>query len=106
MIFFISNSFTFSSNLDFNGVHVSKFSAKTICDFNNIRATGNPIIFRDNFAMQYDIAISSDDLKKTVKSPTYQALLSIINVKTAGIITFASMDFPCHVRVRKKVDAG
>ena len=48
------------SNLDFNGVHVSKFSAKTICDFNNIRATGNPIIFRDNFAMQYDIAISSD----------------------------------------------
>ncbi len=80
------------SNLDFNGVHVSKFSAKTICDFNNIRATGNPIIFRDNFAMQYDIAISSDDLKKTVKSPTYQALLSMINVKTAGINLFNIKD--------------
>ena len=40
------------NNLDFNGVHVSKFSAKTICDFNNIRATGNPIIFRDNFAKE------------------------------------------------------
>lgn len=76
------------SNLNFNGVYITNFDAKTICSFNNIKANKSPVVFKDNFAMQYDMLLSSDDLNKTLNSPEYQAILSMLNVKSFGINLF------------------
>ncbi len=72
-------------DLNLDGVYLSKFSASTICDFNYIKATKKSVKFKENFAMKYSMAVTEDDLKKTVLSESYLKFLNSLNIKAGGI---------------------
>ncbi len=73
------------SNLNMDGVYVSNFNASTICDFNYIKATKNSIKFKENFAMNYSMTVTDDDLRKTVLSKDYLLFLHSLNMKIGGL---------------------
>lgn len=75
----------YGKNLDFNGVYVSKFNADTICDFNYVKASKKSVLFKENFAMNYSLSITDDDLKKTVLSKDYLSFLHSLNIKIGGL---------------------
>lgn len=91
------------SNLNFDGIYISKFNAQTICDFNNIRATKTPVIFRDNFAMKYAMTFTDTDIKKTVASQKYHAILAMINIKSIGLDLFKLKDVDVKLKDDKFV---
>lgn len=78
----------YGKNLNFDGVYVSNFEAKTICDFNYIKATPKTITFVDNFPMNYSMTISDEDLRKTVLSEDYLNFLHSLNLKFKGVNLF------------------
>lgn len=78
-------------NLNLGGVHLSEFDASTICNFNYIQATKKTIKFRENFAMNYSMAITNDDLKKTVLSKDYLSFLHSMNLKIGSNINLLEL---------------
>ena len=74
----------YGDNLNFDGIYVSKFNASTICDFNYIKATKKSVSFKENFAMNYSMTISDEDLRKTVLSKDYLTFLQSLNIKLGG----------------------
>lgn len=79
-------------NLNLDGVHLSEFNASTICEFNYIKATKKSVKFKENFAMNYSMAISNEDLKKTVLSKDYLSFLHSMNFKMGGVNLFELED--------------
>ena len=68
-------------DLNFDGVYVSNFDAETICGFNYVSLNKNSIKFKENFAMNYSMTITDEDLHKTVLSTDYLNFLHSLNVK-------------------------
>ena len=56
-------------NLD--GLYVNNFKAETVCDYNHVGISGEDILFKENFVMEFQTKINNDDLKKTTSSPQY-----------------------------------
>ncbi len=78
-------------NLEMEGVYLTRFEAKTICDFNYVGLEKNSIKFKENMAMKFLIEISDKDLRKTVKSTSYLDRLNKIKFSGLGI-TFLKLD--------------
>lgn len=74
--------------LNFDGLHVSSFSADTICDFNYVKATTKSLTFKNNFIMKYNLGITEDDLRKTVISEQYVKKLKSLNLNMLGMNLF------------------
>lgn len=72
-------------DLNFDGVYLTNFSASTICDFNYIQANKNSVKFKENFAMNYSMTVSDNDLRKTVISEDYLKFLKSLNLKFGGL---------------------
>ncbi len=79
-------------NLNLDGVHLSEFNASTICEFNYIKATKKSVKFKENFAMNYSMAMSNEDLKKTVLSKDYLTFLHSMNFKMGRVNLFELED--------------
>lgn len=75
-------------NLDIDGLHISNFSADTVCDFNYVKATTKSVTFKDNFIMKYNLDITEDDLRKTVISDDYVKKLKSLNLNILGLNLF------------------
>lgn len=78
-------------NLDIDGVYLTSFEAKTLCDFNYVALNKNSIKFKENMVLDYAIEISNTDLRKTVKSAGYLDMLNKIKLSGMGI-TFFKLD--------------
>lgn len=78
-------------NLNLDGVHLSEFNASTICNFNYIQATKKSVKFKENFAMNYSMTITNDDLKKTVLSKDYLNFLHSMNLKIGSSINLLEL---------------
>lgn len=75
-------------NLNMDGIYVSSFNASTICDFNYVKATPKTVKFKENFAMNYSMTLTNDDLRKTVLSDEYIKFLKSLNLKMGGLNLF------------------
>lgn len=75
-------------NLNMDGIYVSNFNASTICDFNYVKATPKSVKFKENFAMNYSMTLTNDDLRKTVLSDEYIKFLKSLNLKMGGLNLF------------------
>lgn len=73
-------------NLDVDGVYLSSFEAKTLCDFNYVDL--KTMKFKENMVMSFDIGISDTDLRKTVQSTGYLNMLNKVNLSGFGITFF------------------
>lgn len=75
-------------NLNIEGVYLTSFDAKTVCDFNYLELNKKSIKFKENMVLDYNIEIADKDLKKTVKSAGYLNMLSKVNLSACGITFF------------------
>lgn len=75
-------------SLDFDGFHVTKMQAKTLCENNYVEVKGDTLTFKENFLMDYDMEISNEDLRKTILSTSYLETLNKINMSALGITFF------------------
>lgn len=68
------------SDVNVQGIQISSFKAKTLCDFNYIAEDKNgDIIIKENIPMAITAVITEDDLNKTMNSSDYKRLINDIN---------------------------
>jgi len=72
-------------NIDIDGIKVSLFEAKTLCDFNYFDLSTDEIYNKSNVLMGYSLIITEDDLKNTVDSKDYNAILQKVDLNALGI---------------------
>lgn len=72
-------------NLDIEGIKVSLFEAKTLCDFNYFDLSTNEIYNLSNLLMDYSIMVTEKDLKETVKSQAYEKILKKVDLNALGL---------------------
>ena len=72
-------------NLDIEGIKVSLFEAKTLCDFNYFDLSTSEIYNRSNLLMDYSIMVTEKDLKETVKSQAYEKILKKVDLNALGL---------------------
>lgn len=75
-------------NLEIEGIYLSSFEAKTLCDFNYVEINKNTIKFKENMIMNFAMEISDTDLKRTMKSSGYLDSLNKINLSGMGMTFF------------------
>jgi hypothetical protein len=88
-------------NLDVEGVYLSSFETKTLCDFNYVELTKKSIKFKENMVMDFAIEISNNDLQKTVKSADYLKMLNSINLSGFGITFFRLSEANVQIKNNK-----
>ncbi|MBR1908098.1 hypothetical protein IJ818_04090 [bacterium] len=72
-------------NIDIDGIKVSLFEAKTLCDFNYFDLSSDEIYNKSNVLMDYSLIITESDLKNTVDSKDYNAILQKVDLNALGI---------------------
>jgi len=78
-------------NVNMDGIYLSEFNLKTVCDFNYIYIDKDwNMTVVDDVPMTFDITITQDDLNKTMASKDYLRMLSDVNKLGAGIFTIDS----------------
>lgn len=75
-------------NLEIEGVYLTSFKAKTLCNFNYVQPVKNSIKFKENMLMGFNLEISDSDLKKTIQSTGYLDKLNKVNLSGLGITFF------------------
>lgn len=67
-------------NVDIQGVHISSFNAKTLCNFNYIAndKRGNYIV-KEDIPASFNATITEEDLNKTMLSSDYKRMIDDIN---------------------------
>ncbi len=67
-------------DVDVEGIYISYFNAKTLCNFNYIAPSGdNNYIVKENIPIAFNTEITEDDLNKTMNSSDYKRLIDDIN---------------------------
>lgn len=69
-----------SKNVDIQGVYISSFNAKTLCNFNYIAndKRGNYIV-KEDIPASFNAIITEEDLNKTMLSSDYKRMIDDIN---------------------------
>lgn len=70
-----------ANNVNLDGIHISNFEAKTLCDFNYINYKQNPVIPKAPALIEFNGIITEDDFTKTLASPQYSENLTKIKAK-------------------------
>ncbi len=67
-------------NVNIQGIHISSFEAKTLCDFNYITEDkkGN-VIVKEDLPLAVSVVMTEDDINKTMESSEYKRLVENIN---------------------------
>lgn len=111
-----------SDKMTFNGISISDFRAKTVCDFNYIKPYAGKIVFPANFLLAFESKITPEDLQSIINAQDLSAYdLSVgkltvfkvlstqativnnrINIKSKLIHPFTMFKAPAEV----SIDAG
>lgn len=68
------------NDINFQGIHISSFEAKTLCNFNYITEDKNgDIFFKEDMPMSVSVTMTEDDINETMKSSDYKRLVDNIN---------------------------
>ncbi|MBQ9688817.1 hypothetical protein IJV79_04195 [bacterium] len=54
-------------NLNIDGTHITKFTARTLCDFNSLKLNKDSITFRENMVLSFLIEIDNNALSQTLE---------------------------------------
>ena len=76
-------------NANVQGVYISYFNAKTLCNFNYVAPDkkGNYIV-KEDIPLSFEAEITEDDLNKTMQSSDYQRMIEDLNSVTGGLNLF------------------
>src|SRR5574344_1195096 len=73
-------------NLDFDGIYISSLEFHTLCDFNYVDLSTNPL--KENMVLKFSTAVSDNDLRKTMNSSGYLDMLNSVSFSGMGINLF------------------
>ncbi len=78
-------------NINAQGVYISSFTLKTLCNFNYIvdNKKGD-VIIKENMPMSLSVEITEDDLNKTMLSADYKRIISDVNSLAGGFFEINS----------------
>lgn len=78
-------------NVNAQGVYISSFDLKTLCNFNYIvdNKKGD-VIIKENMPMSLKVEISEDDLNRTMLSSDYKRIISDVNSLAGGFFEINS----------------
>ena len=78
-------------NINAQGVYISSFTLKTLCNFNYIvdNKKGD-VIIKENMPMSLSVEITEDDLNKTMLSSDYKRIISDVNSLAGGFFEINS----------------
>lgn len=69
-----------AKNVDIDGIYISYFDAKTLCDFNYIApAQNNNYIVKENIPLSFSSVITEEDLNNTMNSSDYKRFINDFN---------------------------
>lgn len=72
-------------NIDAQGIYITSFNVKTLCDFNYIVDNHKgDVIIKENMPMAMSVTINEDDLNKTMNSTDYKRLINNVNSLAGG----------------------
>lgn len=68
------------SNVNVDGIYLSEFELKSLCDFNYIKydKKGN-LAFKEDFPMSFSLKMNADDINKTMQSEKYKKVINDVN---------------------------
>lgn len=76
-------------NVVADGIYISYFSARTLCDFNYVVQQKNgDIIVKEDIPIAVNVVITEDDLNSTMNSSDYKRLVNDINSIGGGLNLF------------------
>ncbi len=77
-------------DINIDGIYLSYFNSKTLCNFNYVSHDGNYRNFtvRENIPAEFSAVITEDDLNNTLNSADYKRLIKDINCITGGLGLF------------------
>ena len=76
-------------NVDFQGVYVSNFDAKTLCNYNYIaHDKQNNFYVKEDIPVGFSAELTEDDLNKTMNSSDYKRLIDNINMLGGSLNVF------------------
>ena len=92
-----------AKSLNLTGLNVSKFNATTLCDYNQIGVKDNNLLFKENFVMKFSGKITENDLKKTMSSSQYLALVDSVKINFLGQTLFKISSMNMEIQNNKLV---
>ncbi|MDD3237645.1 MAG: hypothetical protein PHV37_06050 [Candidatus Gastranaerophilales bacterium] len=82
-----------SKSISTDGVYISDFNAKTLCDYNQVVIKNKKeMYFPTNLILNYSAVMTSDDFKKTVLSSSYINMLNKLNISIGNTVLFKVYD--------------
>jgi len=67
-------------NVNVQGVHISSFDAKTLCDFNYITENSNgDVVVKEDMPLSVSVVMTEDDINNTMNSTDYKRFIDNIN---------------------------
>ncbi len=61
------------------GIYLTALNIKTLCNFNYAVPTSDSVVFKEDFPLAFNVALSEDDLNKTMHSNGYDKLIESLN---------------------------
>ena len=92
-----------SKSLNLAGLYVSDFNASTLCDYNQVGVKENNLLFKENFVMKFSGKITESDLKNTMSSPQYLALVDSVKINMFGQTLFKMSSMNIGIKNNKLV---
>ena len=88
--------------IDAEGVHFSKLTIKTLCDFNYIsQEDPKKPIFMEDLPLSFSVVMSEDDLNSTMQTPEYEKMIEKINSYGANLGLFRIEDTKLKIKNNK-----
>ena len=81
-----------SKRINSSDINATNFSAKSICEYNQIKLVKDEVYFLENFLMDFSTKITDDDLKKTIASPVYRKMVRDMNLSIGPVTLFKLYD--------------
>ena len=92
-----------SKSLNLAGLHVSDFNASTLCEYNQVGVKDNNLLFKENFVMKFSGKITESDLKNTMSSPQYLALVDSVKINLFGQTLFKMSSMNIGIKNNKLI---
>lgn len=68
-----------AENAVLNNIYLSELHLKTLCDFNYVKQSGSEIVFVEDLPLSFNLAITSNDLNRTMEHENYHRIINDLN---------------------------
>jgi hypothetical protein len=79
---------TTAKSANIEGLALSNVTAKSVCEYNHFIYENNEVYTNENFLLEFNTDITTEDLNKTINSIEYTRLMNSLNISVGGYTIF------------------